>query len=353
MLITNEVPDDAGHEDPGHPERPDRLIAVREGVDDLRLGDELVRVGPRSATRLELLRVHQGAYLDELGAFCYEGGGDIDEDTYATYDSWPLAQLAAGAGLAVVDELTRRGDGVGFVAVRPPGHHALPDRAMGFCLLNNVAVSAAALRAAGERVLVLDWDVHHGNGTQSIFWNDPDVLYVSSHQWPLFPGSGVPSEVGGLAAVNGIVNLPLPAGATGDVVARAFEEVAAPVIDEFAPTWVLVSAGFDGHRDDPMADFALSSGDFARLATWAKGLAAPGRLALFLEGGYDLVALRHSVAASLSAVLGDPSAVLGDPSADEAPTNGGPGADQIGRTQRERAATLTLVKEQRDAEEAS
>ena len=347
MLITNEVPDDAGHEDPGHPERPDRLIAVREGLEDLALGDELVRVELRSATRLELLRVHQGAYLDELGAFCYEGGGDIDEDTYATYDSWPLAQLAAGAGLAVVDELARRGDGVGFVAVRPPGHHALPDRAMGFCLLNNVAVTAAALRAAGERVLVLDWDVHHGNGTQSIFWNDPDVLYVSSHQWPLFPGSGVPSEIGGLAALDRIVNLPLPAGATGDVVARAFEEVAGPVIDEFAPTWVLVSAGFDGHRDDPMADFALSSGDFARLATWAASLApAPGRLAIFLEGGYDLEALRHSVGATLSAVLGDPSA-------NEASTKGGPGTDQIGRTLRERASTLTLVAAQRDAEEAS
>ena len=347
MLVTNEVPDDAGHEDPGHPERPDRLVAVRAGLDDLALGDELVHVASRSATRLELLRVHHGAYLDELGAFCYEGGGDIDEDTYATYDSWPLAQLAAGAGLAVVDELQRRGEGVGFVAVRPPGHHALPDRAMGFCLLNNVAVTAAALRAAGERVLVLDWDVHHGNGTQSIFWNDPDVLYVSSHQWPLFPGSGVPSEIGGLAAVGQIVNLPLPAGTTGDIVMRAFEEVAGPVIDEFAPTWVLVSAGFDGHRDDPMADFALSSGDFARLATWAASLApAPGRLAVFLEGGYDLAALRHSVTATLSAVLGSASAP-------ETPTNGGPGVEQIGRIMRERASTLTLVQEQRDAEEAS
>ena len=347
MLVTNDVPDDAGHEDPGHPERPDRLVAVRAGLDDLALGDELVHVASRSATRLELLRVHHGAYLDELGAFCYEGGGDIDEDTYATYDSWPLAQLAAGAGLAVVDELQRRGEGVGFVAVRPPGHHALPDRAMGFCLLNNVAVTAAALRAAGERVLVLDWDVHHGNGTQSIFWNDPDVLYVSSHQWPLFPGSGVPSEIGGLAAVGQIVNLPLPAGTTGDIVMRAFEEVAGPVIDEFAPTWVLVSAGFDGHRDDPMADFALSSGDFARLATWAASLApAPGRLAVFLEGGYDLGALRHSVTATLSAVLGSASAP-------ETPTNGGPGVEQIGRIMRERASTLTLVQEQRDAEEAS
>ncbi len=346
MLIVNDPLDDAGHEDPGHPERPDRLVAVREGLADLGLGGELVTVTPRTATRGELLLVHQGAYLDELGAFCYEGGGEIDEDTYATYDSWSLAQLAAGAGLAVVDELGRRGEGVGFVAVRPPGHHALPDRAMGFCLLNNVAIAAAALRRAGERVLIVDWDVHHGNGTQAIFWNDPDVLYVSTHQWPLFPGSGVASEVGGLDAVGQTVNLPLPAGATGDVVRHALDEVAGPVIDEFAPTWVLVSAGFDGHRADPMADFELSSGDFASFAAWAGGFAPrPGRLALFLEGGYDMVALRHSVTATLAAALGDSMA-------EEGTTSGGPGADHVRRTIREREATLEMVREQRAGEEA-
>ena len=346
MLVVNDPLDDVGHEDPGHPERPDRLVAVRDGIADLGLGSDLVAVAARAATRGELATVHQSAYLDELGAFCYEGGGDIDEDTYATYDSWALAQLAAGAGLAVVEELRRRDAGVGFVAVRPPGHHALPDRAMGFCLLNNVAVAAAALRRDGERVLIIDWDVHHGNGTQTIFWNDPDVLYVSTHQWPLFPGSGVASEIGGLDAVGATINLPLPAGATGDVVRRALDEVATPEIEEFAPTWVLVSAGFDGHRADPMADFALSSGDFAHLASWARGFAPrDGRLALFLEGGYDLTALRHSVTATLAATLGDAMASEGE-------TSGGPGEDVIRRTMRERASTLELVRDELSGRES-
>ncbi len=336
-LVTHEPLDDDGHAEPGHPERPERLRAAWAGVADLSLAGELVRVAPRTATRAELTRVHAGPYLDEVGAFSYGGGGDIDGDTYATYDSWPLAQRAAGAGLAVVEELRRRGDGVGFVAPRPPGHHATRDRAMGFCLINNVAVAAAALRDEGERVLVLDWDVHHGNGTQAIFWDDPTVLYVSSHQWPLFPGSGVAAEIGGLNALDGVVNLPLPAGATGDVVRQALEEVAAPVIDAFAPTFVLVSAGFDAHRDDPLADFMLSAGDFAALARFAVALApGPGRLAFFLEGGYDLGALRSSVRATLAAALADERP-------NEAPTSGGPGHDQVRRILAERRETLDLV----------
>ena len=339
-LVTHEPLDDEGHHDPGHPERPERLRAVWDGVEDLTLGTDLVRVAPRDASRAELTRVHAGPYLDELGAFSYGGGGDIDADTYATYDSWPLAQRAAGAGLAVVEELRRRGEGVGFVAPRPPGHHATRDRAMGFCLVNNVAVAAAALRDAGERVVVLDWDVHHGNGTQSIFWDDPAVLYVSTHQWPLFPGSGVAGEIGGLGALDRTVNLPLPAGATGDVVRRALEEVAAPVIDAFAPSFVLVSAGFDAHRDDPLADFMLSGGDFAGLARFALALApAPGRVAFFLEGGYDLGALRSSVRATLAAALADERP-------DEDPTHGGPGEDQIRRILAERRETLDLVRDE-------
>jgi acetoin utilization deacetylase AcuC-like enzyme len=337
MLIMNGRVDDAGHADPGHPERPDRLAAVMAGVEDLHLGDDLSFVEPRVATRNELLRVHEASYLDELGAFCYEGGGNIDEDTYATYQSWSLAEHAAGAGIAVVDELRRRGDGVGFVAARPPGHHALADRAMGFCLLNNVAVTAAALTERGERVLILDWDVHHGNGTQSIFWNDPEVLYVSTHQWPLFPGSGGAREVGGRDALGLTVNLPLPAGATGDVARRALDEVAAAVIDQFAPTWVLVSAGFDAHRADPLAELALSGGDFAALARMAAGYApGPGRLAFFLEGGYDLGALRISVAATLGQVLGSDFRP-------EEPTSGGFGIDEVRRAEMERGTALRVA----------
>lgn len=336
MLIMNGSVSDAAHEQAGHPERPDRLGASMAGVHDLHLGDDLQFVAPYSATRAELLRVHDGAFLDELGAFCYEGGGNIDEDTYATFDSWAIAQYGAGAGLAVVKELQARDDGVGFIAARPPGHHALRDRAMGFCLLNNVAVTAAALTEQGERVLIVDWDVHHGNGTQSIFWNDPNVLYVSTHQWPLYPGSGGAREIGGLDAGGRTLNIPLPPGATGDVLQRGLEEIAAPVIEQFAPTWVLVSAGFDAHRDDPIANLSLSSGDFASLARTVAAFAPAGRLALFLEGGYNVEALRSCVAASLGAALEITHA-------SEPPTNGGPGHAEIERAKSERRIALDMA----------
>lgn len=339
MLIVGGPVDDSGHQESGHPERPDRITAVMAGIADLRLGDD-VKVAPTyAASRTELARVHDGTYLDELAAFCYSGGGDIDEDTYATYDSWSIARHAAGSGLAAIDELRRYDDGVAFIATRPPGHHALRDRAMGFCLLNNIAVAAAKLTDEGERVLIVDWDVHHGNGTQAIFWDDPNVLYVSTHQWPLFPGSGAAGEVGGWPALGQTVNLPVPPGATGDVVRRSLEQIAAPVIDQFEPTWVLVSAGFDAHRADPMAELALTSGDFAEIAlTVADFAPRPGRLALFLEGGYNLEALRTSVATTLGAILGG----VYQP---EAPTFGGPGADMIHDNEARRTSAINAALE--------
>jgi acetoin utilization deacetylase AcuC-like enzyme len=333
-LVVNEVYDDSEHESPDHPERPGRVQAAMGAVDGLHLGSDLIVAPARTATRAELSRVHDGGYLDELGAFCYGGGGDIDQDTYATFDSWSIATHAAGAGLSVVAELQRRGDGVGFVASRPPGHHALRDRAMGFCLLNNVAVAAAQLVSQGERVVIVDWDVHHGNGTQQIFWDEPDVLYLSMHQWPLFPGSGSAGEIGGRSALGSVVNVPLPAGATGDVMRRALDDIAAPIVDAFRPTWVLVSAGFDAHRLDPMADLCLSDGDFADMASCvSKYVATPGRLAFFLEGGYQLDALQASVGATLSSVLG--SAYEGEP-----PTSGGPGGDHVEVVRTRRLAAL-------------
>jgi acetoin utilization deacetylase AcuC-like enzyme len=343
MLIMNSVIVDAGHEDTGHPERPERLAAALAGVVDLHLGDDLVVAPPRSASRSELARVHDADYLDALGAFCYEGGGALDADTYATFDSWSIAQLAAGAGLSVIDEMQRRDVAVGFIAVRPPGHHALRDHAMGFCLLNNVAIAAAALRARGERVAIIDWDVHHGNGTQAIFWNDPNVLFVSAHQWPLYPGSGGAREIGGPDAIGLTVNIPLPPGATGDVLLRGFDEVAAPIVDEFAPTWVLVSAGYDAHRADPLANLELSSGDFAHIAARVAESSSAGRTALFLEGGYNLEALRGSVAATLSKLLGGD--YVAEPS-----TNGGDGFDGVERTRSERRLALQLAHDVRRAE---
>jgi acetoin utilization deacetylase AcuC-like enzyme len=294
-----------------------------QGVGDLGTDADIVTVVGLPAPREDLVRVHTPGYLDELEAICLRGGGSLDPDTYARSDSYSTALRAAGAGLAAIDALDVRGDGVGFVAVRPPGHHAGAGRAMGFCLLNNIAIAAAALVARGQRVLIVDWDVHHGNGTQDLFWNDRNVLFVSTHQSPLYPGTGAADEVGGPEALGLTINLPLPADATGDVALEAIEVVAGPAIDRFAPDWVLVSCGFDAHRDDPIGGLSLSSGDFAQLARVVRSAApAPGRLVLFLEGGYDANALRRSASSTLGALLElDANA--------EPPTSGGPGMASI------------------------
>jgi acetoin utilization deacetylase AcuC-like enzyme len=323
-----------------HPEQPARLTAVMVGLDRLGLGDAIVRPPFEEATAEDLARVHSPAYVAALEALCAGGGGAIDPDTYARADSWRAARRAAGAGLAALRELEGRGEGVAFVPVRPPGHHAETDRAMGFCLLNNVAVAAASRTARGERVLIVDWDVHHGNGTQQIFWDDSDVLYVSTHQHPLYPGTGQPGEVGGPHAAGLTVNLPLPPGATGDVMRAAIDEVARPAIEDFAPDWVLVSCGFDAHRDDPLGGLELSSGDFAELAALiAEFVPRPGRLALFLEGGYDPDALASCVESTLAALLGQR---IQRP----APTYGGPGMTELATLQSHRRRAIERAHQQ-------
>ena len=270
---------------PHHPERPARVQAALSGIDAAGLGDAVIALEPRRATPEELTLVHPLSYLEALRAFCEAGGGAIDPDTMAGPGSWDTALLAAGAALEVVDALARGQGDAAFVAARPPGHHALAAEPMGFCLLNNIAVAAASLAVRGERVLVLDWDVHHGNGTQAIFWDDPRVLYVSTHQWPLYPGTGRVAETGGPEAPGLTVNIPLPPRATGNVLLQALDDVVAPVVDRFAPTWVLVSAGYDAHRSDPMAGLELTAGDFADIARRVKGFAPrPGRLALDPRG---------------------------------------------------------------------
>lgn len=308
-----------------HPERPARLGAVLHGLDRSGLGDGLVMVTPEPARRPDLERVHPAAYLDAVENFCAVGGGNLDPDTPVVAASWEAALVAAGAGLDAVARLQRGEADAAFVAVRPPGHHAEPARAMGFCLLNNVAVAAAGLAAAGERVLIADIDAHHGNGTQSAFYADGRVGYVSLHQSPFYPGTGRLDEVGTGDGWGTTLNLPVPAGTTGDVYLAALDELVVPFAERLQPTWVLISAGFDAHRADPLTDLGLSSGDYATLVRRLAALAPAGHRLAFLEGGYDLEAVTDCTAASLAALAG---AAVPEEAA-EPSTNGGPGRSAV------------------------
>ncbi|HET9731380.1 MAG TPA: histone deacetylase [Acidimicrobiales bacterium] len=320
---------------PGHPEAPARLAAVTRGISGAGVQEAVVHLSGRPATIEELTVVHDERYLRALARFAAVGGGELDPDTRMSAGSWDTALLAAGAGLSAIEALDHGMADSAFVMARPPGHHATASQAMGFCLVNNVAVAAATLARRGERVAIIDWDVHHGNGTQAIFWDDPRVLYVSTHQWPAYPGTGAAEEIGGGGGAYGLtVNVPLPPGATGDAARQAFDEVILPSVEQFAPTWVLVSAGFDAHRGDPLADLAWSAGDFADLArTVARMAPRAGRLIAFLEGGYDVDALALSVGATVAALV-DHSYQP------ESPTAGGPGRQAVTAVARTRARLM-------------
>ncbi|MFM7271854.1 MAG: histone deacetylase [Actinomycetes bacterium] len=312
---------DAG---PHHPERPARHGAVRAGIEAAGLVEARRPLEVAPAPREALLRVHPAHHLDRLAALDAAGGGRCDPDTALGPDSWSTALLAAGAGLAAVEALDAGHGRSAFLAIRPPGHHATADQSMGFCLLNNVAITAAAIADRGERVVVVDYDAHHGNGTQDIFAADPRVLYVSFHEWPLYPGTGRHDEVGSGPGEGTTLNVPLPAGATGEHYLAALDRIVAPVVAAFDPHWVLVSAGFDAHRADPLTGLALSAGDYPLITERVLALAPPGRSVVFLEGGYDLDALRDSVAATLPVLVGERPT-----RAAEAPTRGGPGGRMV------------------------
>ena len=254
--------------------------------------------------RALLESVHTRSYIDAIERFCAAGGGPLDADTVAVEASWDAALRAAGAGPQAIDLLTAHPSATAFLAVRPPGHHALAAQAMGFCLFNNVVVTAQALTARGRRVAIIDWDVHHGNGTQALVWDDADVLYVSAHQHPFYPMTGAMLERGGEGAEGTIINIPLPAGSAGDVYREIDGRIIGPALDEFEPDWILVSAGYDAHEHDPLADLRLESGDYGRIAASLTRHVPPNRIITFLEGGYHLTAITESVAETLRGLDG-------------------------------------------------
>ena len=297
----------AGHDTgPGHPERAARARAVAAALEAPDFAG-LERRKPPLAGREALERVHAPEYVDlVLGNLPEQGYVRFDADTVASPGTREAALRAAGAATAAVDALAAGEADTAFCAMRPPGHHAEPARAMGFCFFNSIAVGAAHARAVHGlgRVAIVDFDVHHGNGTQAVFWGEPDVLFASTHQMPLYPGTGAETECG----VHGqIVNTPLPPGAGGKAFRERFEERVLPAVEAFRPDLMLVSAGFDAHRADPLAQLELDAADFAwatrRLLAAARRHAG-GRLAAVLEGGYDLEALEECVGAHVAALAG-------------------------------------------------
>ncbi len=298
------------HTIPGHPESAARLEHIVAELQRSGIWERLSRVTPKPADLALLSRVHERAYIDRVAAISARGGGYLDYDTYVVSASYEAALLAAGGAAALTRAVLRGEVRNGFALVRPPGHHAERGRGMGFCLFNNVAVAAqAALDEFGlQRVLIVDWDVHHGNGTQNIFYESPQVLFISTHQHPHYPGTGDWREAGAGAGAGYTMNLPLPAGVGDTGFGRLLAEVITPAAERFAPELVLVSAGYDAHWRDPLAGLHLSLAGYWRLSKGLVELAerlCGGRIVVLLEGGYDLQVLSLGVADTCRSLLGD------------------------------------------------
>jgi acetoin utilization deacetylase AcuC-like enzyme len=286
-----------------HPERPQRIEVLIEMTESLRRPD-LHHLTPRAAALEEIALVHDPDYIETVARTAALERFDFDPDTHSSRESYRTALLAAGGVLTAVEAVLDSEAENAFAIVRPPGHHALPNRAMGFCFFNNVAVAAAWLvRVKGlDRVLIVDWDVHHGNGSQEIFYESPQVLYISTHQYPHYPGTGSMNEQGAGCGEGFTVNAPMPAECGDDEYLRVFDNLIAPIARRFKPEFILVSSGFDSHFRDPLASMRVTEDGFAAMCRRVKALAAElcaGRLVAALEGGYDLEALAGSTRAVL------------------------------------------------------
>lgn len=296
---------------PGHPERPERLTAARQGVADTAIGKAARHLPARDASLDELARAHDAEYVERLSHIAGKSGY-LDADTFYSARSLDAARRASGAALALTDALLDGAADFGFGLLRPPGHHARPGQGMGFCILNHVAVAARhALGRGARRVVILDWDVHHGNGTEEIFARDAEVLYISLHQSPQYPGTGAGSDVGFGGGQGYTVNVPLSEGADNATYRAAFERLVLPIIEQFAPDLTLVSAGYDAHLRDPLGGMQLDGAGYAWMTRGLLETVRRGpspRIAFLLEGGYDLQGVRESVRATLEA-LAQPTSV--------------------------------------------
>jgi acetoin utilization deacetylase AcuC-like enzyme len=294
----------------GHPERPERLIAIGEAVDEVR--DRVDVVAPRAAEAHEIQRVHDARLVDFLASTRGQPVGRIDADTYFCAASFDVACLAAGGSIDLARRVLRGEVASGLAAVRPPGHHAESNRSMGFCLFNNVAIAVRALQAeeGSPRVLVFDWDVHHGNGTQHTFESDPNVLYISTHQFPFYPGTGDFGEAGVGAGLGATINVPMPAGCGDREYLGVLQRIVVPAAIDFGPDVIVMSCGFDAHRDDPLASMEISFEGYRAMSTVMRGLAdtlCGGRIVFVLEGGYALSGVREGGRAVLESLLSESS----------------------------------------------
>ena len=300
---------------PGHPERPARVQAIATRVREAGLLDDLDPLEPGAADPAALASVHEADYIRRVEAACAAGPGVIDTDeTTISRGSWQAALLAVGGALEAADRIVDRRWKSAFIACRPPGHHAEAAMAMGFCLFNTAAVAARHLRDRRglERVAILDWDVHHGNGTQHAFESDPSVYYASLHQWPLYPGTGRADERGIGAGHGTTLNCPMPPGAGDDEYFAAFETLVLPELERFAPQFIILSAGFDAHAADPLSATRVTTPAYRRMTRLIAALAAEkagGRILSLLEGGYDLAALAASVEVHLEELHTAPAPV--------------------------------------------